>query len=98
MGKKIDYHKPSVHNRLLIPSLTAPKTCMDLVLRAERVYNLLGSPHNVNTADQIAVIIKQLPPATASAIQIAALTNKALTRTYGELKKFISLMDEQFKT
>ena len=77
---------------------TAPKTCMDLVLRAERVYNLLGTPHYIDTANQIAVIIKQLPPATTSAIQIAALTNPALTRTYGELKKFISLMDEQFKT
>jgi len=77
---------------------TAPKTCMDLVLRAERVYNLLGTPHYIDTANQIAVIIKQLPPATASAIQIAALTNPALIRTYGELKKFISLMDEQFKT
>jgi hypothetical protein len=71
---------------------------MDLVLRAERVYNLLSVPHNVDTANQIAVIIKQLPPATTSAIQIAALTNPAITRTYGELKKFISLMDEQFKT
>ncbi len=58
---------------------------MDLVLRAERVYNLLGTPHNVDTADQIAVIVKQLPPATTSAIQIAALTNQALTRTYGEV-------------
>ena len=35
----------------------APKTCMELVLRAERVYNLLGVPHNVVTADQIAVIV-----------------------------------------
>ena len=29
----------------------APKTCMELVLRAERVYNLLYVPHNVATAD-----------------------------------------------
>ena len=35
----------------------APRTCMELVLRAERVYNLLGAPHNVATANQIAVII-----------------------------------------
>ena len=40
---------------------TAPKTCMELVLRAERVYNLLGAPHNVATENQIAVIIQQLP-------------------------------------
>ena len=37
---------------------TAPITCMELVLRAERVYNLLGAPHNVATANQIAVIIQ----------------------------------------
>ena len=76
----------------------APKTCMELVLRAERVYNLLGAPHNVATVDQIAVIIQQLPPATSSAIKIAALTNPALTSKYDELKKYVTLIDEQFKT
>ena len=30
---------------------------MELVLRAERVYNLLGVPHNVATVNQIVVII-----------------------------------------
>jgi hypothetical protein len=75
-----------------------PKTCMDLVLRAERVYSLLGVPHNVATEDQIAVIIQQLPPATSSAIKIAALTNPALIKKYEELKKYVSLVDEQFKT
>ena len=35
----------------------APKTCMELVLKAERVYNLLGVPHNVATNDQLAIII-----------------------------------------
>ncbi len=36
----------------------SPKTCMDLVLRAERVYNLFGFPHNVAVIDRIALIIK----------------------------------------
>ncbi len=76
---------------------SAPKTCMDLVLRAERVYNLLGVPHNVAVVDRIAVIIKQPTLATSSAIQIAALTNPALTRKYEEFKKYVSLVDEQFK-
>ncbi len=70
---------------------------MDLVLRAERVYNLLGSPHSVAVVDQIAVTIKQLPPSTSSAIQIATLTNPKLTQKYEELKKFVGLVDEQFK-
>ncbi len=30
---------------------TAPRTCMELVLRAKRVYNLLGATHNVATAN-----------------------------------------------
>ena len=71
---------------------------MELVLRAERVYNLLGAPHNVATANQIAVIIQQLPPTTSSAIKIAALTNPALNTKYDELKKYVSLVDEQLKT
>ena len=76
----------------------APKTCMELVLRAKRVYNMLCVPHNVATVDQIAVIIQQLPPATSSAIKIAALTNLALISKYDELKKYVTLIDEQFKT
>ena len=71
---------------------------MDLVLRAKRVYNLLGAPHNVASTNQIVVIIQQLPPATSSAIKIAALTNPALNTKYDELKKYVSLVDEQFKT
>ena len=70
---------------------------MDLVLRAECVYNLLGVPHNVAVIDQIAVIIKQLPLATSSAVQIVALTNPILTRKYDELKKYVNLVDEQIK-
>ena len=76
---------------------SAPKTCMDLVLRAERVYNLLGVPHSVATADRIVVIIKHLPPATASAIKIASLTNPTLITRFEELKKYVTLVDEQFK-
>ncbi len=68
------------------------------MLRAERVYNLLGVPHNVATADQIAIIIQQLPPATSNAIKIAARTSLALVTKYDELKKYVALIDEQFKT
>lgn len=76
----------------------APKMCIDLVLRDESVYNnLLGVPHNVDTIDQIAVIVKQLPPSTTSAIQISALTNPALMRRYDELKEYVTLVDERFK-
>ncbi len=71
---------------------------MELVLRAERVYNLLGAPHNVATANQVAVIIQQLPPVTSSAIKIVALTNPALNSKHEEPKKYVSLVDEQFKT
>jgi hypothetical protein len=71
---------------------------MDHVLRAERVYNPLGVPHNVDTVNRIAVIIKQLPLGTTNAIQIAALTNPTLIRSCDELKKYIALVDEQFKT
>ena len=72
----------------------APKTCMELVLRAERVYNLLGVPHNVATVDHIVVTIQQLPPANSSAIKIVALTNLALITKYDELKKYVTLIDK----
>ena len=41
---------------------------------------------------------QQLPPATSSAIKIAARTNPALINKNEELKKYVSLVDEQFKT
>jgi hypothetical protein len=48
----------------------------------------------VAVVDKIAVIIKQLPPATSNAIQIIALTNPKLTQKYEELKKYVGLIDE----
>lgn len=43
----------------------APNTCVNLVLRAQRVYSLLGVPHSVSLEDHVAVVIKRLPAVPA---------------------------------
>ena len=75
----------------------SPSTCMELILRAERVYALLAVPHNVSVIDQIAVIIKRLPTAASSAIELHAITKPSILCVYDDLKSFVKIIDDAFK-
>jgi hypothetical protein len=74
----------------------APKNCMDLVLRAERVFSLLGHPLCVDIENQLAVVIKRLPAAVGNAIKIHSLTNPNIKSKYIDLKDFVKVIDDTF--
>ncbi len=74
----------------------APHNCMDLVLRAERVFGLLGHPLCVSIENQLAVVIKRLPAAVGNAVNIHSLTNPNIKSKYIDLKDFVKVIDDTF--
>ena len=75
----------------------APYTCMELVLRAERVFSLLGHPLCVSVENQLAVVIKRLPTTVGNAIIIHSLTNHGVKSKYNDLKDFVKVINDAFK-
>ncbi len=63
---------------------------MDMVLRAERVYNLLGVPQTVSVEGHIAV-------AATNSISIHALTNPNIERKCNDLKEFVKVIDDTLR-
>ena len=74
-----------------------PHTCMGLVLRAERVFGLLGHPLCVSIENQLAIVIKRLPRAVGNVINIHSPTNPGIKGKYNDLKDFVKVIDDTFK-
>ncbi len=70
---------------------------MELVLRAERVFSLLGDPLCVIIQNQLAVVIKRLPTVVGNAINIHSLINLGIKSKYIDLKDFVKVIDDAFK-
>ena len=70
---------------------------MNLVLRADRVFGLLGHPLYVSIENQLVVVIKRLLAAVGNAINIHSLTNHGIKSKYYDLKDFVKAIDDTFK-